>query len=74
VTRQRWGICFSYFNLSCAIGALVGSLVGGMFSSLDISLGFSSIILLFFISFLSRAIVFRKFIRSFSEKEEFRKN
>lgn len=58
VTRQRMALCVAYFNLLSGIGIFIGATLGGFLSSLPFTiLGFSSILMMFFISGIARIIV-----------------
>lgn len=58
VTRQRMALCTAYFNILCGTGTFVGAILGGFLSSLPFTLvGFSSILLIFFLSSIARFVV-----------------
>lgn len=58
VTRQRMALCVAYFNMLSGVGVFIGATFGGFISSLTFTiLGFSSILIIFFISGLARLVV-----------------
>ncbi|MCX8193975.1 MAG: MFS transporter [Candidatus Pacearchaeota archaeon] len=58
VTRQRMALCVAYYNLLVGIGTFLGATLGGSISSLSFTiLGFSPILVIFFISGITRFIM-----------------
>ncbi len=58
VTRQRMALCVAYFNILSGIGVFIGATFGGFISSMPFALfGFSSILVIFFISGIARLII-----------------
>lgn len=55
VTRQRMALCVAYSNILIGIGVFIGATFGGFLSSLTFTiLGFSSILVIFFLSGIAR--------------------
>jgi len=58
VTRQRMALCVAYFNILSGIGVFIGATFGGFISSMPFALfGFSSILVIFFISGIARLVI-----------------
>lgn len=70
VTRERIGICSSYFNLLNAIGVFVGATIGGLLAYFTVPFLFSSLLLVFFASSFSRFVVYFVMIDKFREVTE----
>lgn len=58
VTRQRMALCVAYLNILVGIGVFIGATFGGFVSSHPFTiLGFSSILVVFFISGIARLMI-----------------
>lgn len=75
VTRQRIGICTSYYNIINGFGVLVGAMLGGLISSQNFALfGLEPILVVFLLSFVMRTgvyIIMNKRIKEVREVEPF---
>lgn len=67
VTRERIGICSSYFNLLNAIGVFVGATIGGFLAYINLSFLFSSLLIVFVVSSILRFVVYFTMINKFNE-------
>jgi MFS family permease len=66
-TRERIGICSSYFNLLNSFGAFFGAILGGLLAYLHFSFFFSSLLFVFIVSGLVRWLVYSIMINKFQE-------
>ena len=59
ITRERFPLCVSYFNLLNGVGIFLGATLGGIISSMNFTVGiFSSLLFVFFLSWIFRFIVY----------------
>ncbi len=63
VTRERHALCVSYFNVLNGFGVLIGALLGGLLSSLNLGFWiFSGLLVVFIISFIARISIYLLFV------------
>ena len=70
VTRERVALCSSYFNMINGLGVFLGAAIGGVLASTHIPLFGSSLITVFIISAIARAIFYFMLYKTFQDNKK----